>query len=244
MSPSEFTIDFYKKCLSQHRWDWRNMTNGFDRQKHSGSEDFLLHIATTNGQPFIDAFNAACPHQNFPVKPAEKPKTNTIHTMQVVINIPEFAQLAEAINKLTAVLSPTTAAERVGQLTETATSSAVEDTTPTPAPKKRGRKAASEEAVITPEPTVETPEPVVEVEPAAPALPELTGAELASKASQLLGGDTPIRSEIRAKLVDFRNNTLGWTQPVSKMTDQAMLYQFNEKIDELAEELARRESEI
>jgi hypothetical protein len=43
---------------------------------------------------------------------------------------------------------------------------------------------------------------------------------------------------MRKKLVDFRTNTLGWDQPISKLIDQALLYQFNEKLDELADEMA------
>ena len=40
MTAADFTIDYFKLCLSQHVWGWRDLTNAFDRQKHSASEDF------------------------------------------------------------------------------------------------------------------------------------------------------------------------------------------------------------
>lgn len=245
MTPADFTLDFFKLCLSQHVWGWRDMSKAFDMQKHSASEDFLLHVAYTNGQAFIDAFNAASPQQTFPFnlteKPNTKPKLNTPMTpIQITINVPEFEKLAEAINKLSEVASIFVTAPPV---TATISTSGGETEAPAapeaPAPaKKRGRPAKAEAAPVVeeaPAPAAPEPAPAVEAEP---ALPELTGVDLARKASELFAGEEPLKVEMRKKLVDFRTNTLGWDQPISKLTDQALLYQFNEKLDELADEMA------
>jgi hypothetical protein len=252
MTPADFTLDFFKLCLSQHVWGWRDLVNAFDRQKHSVSEDFLLHIAYTNGQEFIDAFNAASPQQTFPFnlteKPNTKPKTN-MTPIQLTINVPEFEKLADAINRLADNLanpllvapSITTTVSTCGG--EAETPAATEASSPAPA-KKRGRPAKAESAPAieeAPAPVAPEPAPAVEVEvevEVEPALPELTGVDLARKAAELFAGEEPIKVEMRKKLVDFRTNALGWEQPISKLTDQALLYQFNEKIDELADEMA------
>lgn len=247
MTPADFTLDFFKLCLSQHVWGWRDLANAFDRQKHSASEDFLLHIAYTNGQAFIDAFNAASPQQTFPFnlteKPNTKPKTN-MTPIQITINVPEFEKLADAINRLADNLANSLLGNApVATLTvspsggETEAPAAPE--APAPA-KKRGRPAKAEATPVVeeaPAPVAPEPAPAVEAE-VEPALPELTGVDLARKASELFAGEEPLKVEMRKKLVDFRTNTLGWDQPISKLTDQALLYQFNEKLDELADEMA------
>jgi hypothetical protein len=245
MTPSDFTLEYFKLCLSQHVWGWRDMSNAFDMQKHSASEDFLLHVAYTNGQAFIDAFNAASPQQTFPFnlteKPNTKPKTN-MTPIQITINVPEFEKLADAINKLSEVASIFVTAPPV---TATISTSGGETEAPAapeaPAPaKKRGRPAKAEPTPVVeeaPAPVAAEPAPAVEAE-VEPALPELTGVDLARKASELFAGEEPLKVEMRKKLVDFRTNTLGWDQPISKLTDQALLYQFNEKLDELADEMA------
>lgn len=250
MTPSDFTLDYFKLCLSQHVWGWRDMPNAFDRQKHSSSEDFLLHIAYTNGQAFVDAFNAASPQQTFPFnlteKPNTKPKLNTPMTpIQITINVPEFEKLADAINRLAdvnylanqTIVAPATTTTISTSGGETEAPAAPE--APAPA-KKRGRPAKAETAPVieeAPAPVAAEPAPAVEAE-IEPALPELTGVDLARKASELFAGEEPLKVEMRKKLVDFRTNTLGWDQPISKLTDQALLYQFNEKLDELADEMA------
>lgn len=247
MAPSDFTLDFFKLCLSQHVWGWRDMSNAFDMQKHSASEDFLLHIAYTNGQAFIDAFNAASPQQTFPFnlteKPNTKPKTN-MTPIQITINVPEFEKLADAINRLAdnlanpalVVPSTTTTVSTSGGETEAPAASEA----PAAPAKKRGRPAKAETAPVVEEaPASVAPEPAPAVEAEVePTLPELTGVDLARKASELFAGEEPLKVEMRKKLVDFRTNTLGWDQPISKLTDQALLYQFNEKLDELADEMA------
>lgn len=251
MAPSDFTLDYFKLCLSQHVWGWRDLANAFDRQKHSASEDFLLHVAYTNGQAFIDAFNAASPQQTFPFnlteKPNTKPKLNTPMTpIQITINVPEIDKLADAINRLADNLAnPVAVAASHGRATATISTSGGETETPAapeaPAPaKKRGRPAKAEATPVVeeaPAPVAPEPAPAVEAE-VEPALPELTGVDLARKASELFAGEEPLKVEMRKKLVDFRTNTLGWDQPISKLTDQALLYQFNEKLDELADEMA------
>lgn len=245
MAPADFTLDFFKLCLSQHVWGWRDLDDAFDRQKHSSGEDFLLHIAYTNGQPFIDAFNAASPQQTFPFnlteKPNTKPKTN-MTPIQITINVPEFEKLADAINKLSEVASIFVTAPPV--TTTTVSTSGGESEAPAPA-KKRGRPAKAEaqveETPAAPAVVEESaPAPVVEaeVEPALPEQPELTGADLARKATGLFSGEEPIKVAMRKKLVDFRTNVLGWNQPITKLTDQAALYQFNEQMDLLADEMA------
>lgn len=249
MSPADFTLDYFRLCLSQHVWGWRDLTNAFDRQKHSDSEDFLLHIAYTNGQAFIDAFNAASPQQTFPFNLTEKPNTKPKANMtpiQITISVPEFEKLADALNRLADNLAnPVAVAASHGWATATISTSGGETEAPAapeaPAPvKKRGRPAKAEATPAVeeaPAPVAPEPAPVVEAE-VEPSLPELTGVDLARKASELFAGEEPLKVEMRKRLVDFRTNTLGWDQPVSKLTDQALLYQFNEKLDELADEMA------
>lgn len=262
MAPADFTLDFFKLCLSQHVWGWRDLADAFDRQKHSSGEDFLLHVAYANGQPFIDAFNAASPQQTFPFnlteKPNTKPKTN-MTPIQITINVPEFEKLADAINNLSAALpwsygtmddpkfmqkiADAYQAKTHAHASMTVSTSGGESEATAPA-KKRGRPAKVEETPAAPAApaVVEEPAPApaveAEVEPALPEQPELTGADLARKATELFSGEEPIKVAMRKKLVDFRTNVLGWNQPITKLTDQAALYQFNEQMDLLADEMA------
>jgi len=100
-----------------------------------------------------------------------------------------------------------------------------------------------EPAAEAPAPAAEAPAPAPAVDAeAAPAEQVLTGAELAKKAVAYFSGDDAIRTEMRARLVQFRNNDLGWNQPISKLEDPAMCYQFNEKLEDLKAELDQREA--
>jgi len=255
MAPQDFNLIFYRKCLSQHNWAWRESKDPFDLYKHSANEEFLRSVANTNGKEYLKAFNDA--RTNFPSKTENtKPKPNTT-MIQLTINIPEAAQLAEAIKGLTEALNsrpitaPVVTATQDGETTTVSAPAAVEAVEP--APKKRGRPAKVEAAApvaASPEPAAEapapaaqapTPAPAVEAE-AAPAEQVLTGAELAKKAVAYFSGDDAIRTEMRARLVQFRNNDLGWNQPISKLEDPAMCYQFNEKLEELKAELDQREA--
>lgn len=258
MTPADFNLIFYRKCLSQHNWAWRESKDPFDLYKHSANEEFLRSVANTNGKEYLKAFNDA--RTNFPSKTENtKPKPNTT-MIQLTINIPEAAQLAEAIKGLTEALNsrpitaPVVTATQDGETTTVSAPAAVEAVEP--APKKRGRPAKAEvapiEHVVTahehvpapaPKTVVETPAPAPAVEAeAAPAEQVLTGAELAKKAVAYFSGDDAIRTEMRARLVQFRNNDLGWNQPISKLEDPAMCYQFNEKLEELKAELDQREA--
>jgi hypothetical protein len=263
MAPQDFNLIFYRKCLSQHNWAWRESKDPFDLYKHSANEEFLRSVANTNGKEYLKAFNDA--RTNFPSKTENtKPKPNTT-MIQLTINIPEAAQLAEAIKGLTEALNsrpitaPVVTATQDGETTTTlyagagVTSGINSSASVDPAPKKRGRPAKVEAAApvaASPEPAAEAPAPAAEAPAPAPAVEAeaapaeqvLTGAELAKKAVAYFSGDDAIRTEMRARLVQFRNNDLGWNQPISKLEDPAMCYQFNEKLEELKAELDQREA--
>jgi len=255
MDPREFDIIFYRKCLSQHNWAWRESTDPFDRHRSQTSESFLFSVASSRGREFLQALEHS--RKTFPSRTANtKPKHNT-PMIQLTISIPEADKLADAINNLAETLKgsmlalPVSSATRDGETTSIAAPTA-ESVEAAPA-KKRGRPAKAAE----PEAAAPAPEPAKTVEPAAPSsvaaepapvqttAPErvFTGAELSKKSSDYFKGDDPLRSEMRARLVQFRNDELGWTNPIKDLEDAAMLYQFNEKLEELKAELDQREKE-
>lgn len=254
MDPREFDIIFYRKCLSQHNWAWRESTDPFDRHRSQTSESFLFSVARSRGREFLQALEHS--RKTFPSRTANtKPKHNT-PMIQLTISIPEADKLADAINNLAETLKgsmlalPVSSATRDGETTTNAVT--VDPAEPAPA-RKRGRPAKTETSAPEPAKTVE-PE---SAEPAAPSsvaaepapvqttAPErvFTGAELSKKSSDYFKGDDPLRSEMRARLVQFRNDELGWTNPIKDLEDAAMLYQFNEKLEELKAELDQREKE-
>jgi hypothetical protein len=253
MDPREFDIIFYRKCLSQHNWAWRESTDPFDRHRSQTSESFLFSVASSRGREFLQALEHS--RKTFPSRTANtKPKHNT-PMIQLTINIPEADKLADAINNLAETLKGSMLALPVSPATrdgETTTNAVTVDPEPAPA-KKRGRpaKVAEQEAAAP------APEPAKTVEPEAaePAAPSSTaaepapaetiptGEELSRKSTEYFKGDDPLRAEMRSRLVQFRNNDLGWNQPIKLLEDPAMRYQFNEKLEELKAELDQKEKE-
>lgn len=214
MQPADFTIEFYRKCLSQAKWE-------SDDFRDKESVFLLIHVANERGGEFSDAYwTAYAEHtKQFPVaaQPAtENPqqKTRKHTSMNTLLNeIYEILikPLVEAIDRNT---------DR-----NTATKGAVNETQPAepedkPAEpvKKRGPKAKAE-AAPAPEPTPE-PAPAVEEEP------YLSGTELVELMK-------PLKDTKYTKLlVDFRNDTLGFAKMTREMSDPDMLRQMEAKIRE------------
>jgi hypothetical protein len=215
MQPADFTIEFYRKCLSQAKWE-------SDDFRDKESVFLLIHVANERGGEFSDAYwTAYAEHtKQFPVaaQPAtENPqqKTNTDKPMNTLLNdIYEILikPLVEAIDRNTAS-KPTAALTTVCENPPTES----EDKPAEPV-KKRGPKAKAE-AAPAPEPTPE-PAPVVEEEP------YLSGTELVELMK-------PLKDTKYTKLlVDFRNDTLGFAKMTREMSDPDMLRQMEAKIRE------------
>lgn len=226
MTPADFTIEFYRKCLSQAKWN---------SPKNTDIEclNMLEAVAHERKGEFYDAFSLAryqsvkYTPKHFPVASQEAtetqsqtPKTNmTMNALLKDIYETLINPLVEAIDRNTAakgsVIAPVN--EPVAAPAET------EDK---PEPKKRGPKAKAE-AAPAPEPE---PTPVVEEEP------YMSGADLVELMKPLK--DTAFSKQ----LVEFRNTTVGFNKPTREMTDPVMLRQMEAKIREfLAENEAASE---
>jgi len=226
MTPADFTIEFYRKCLSQAKWN---------SPKNTDIEclNMLEAVAHERKGEFYDAFSLAryqsvkYTPKHFPVASQEAtetqsqtPKTNmTMNALLKDIYETLINPLVEAIDRNTAakgsVIAPVN--EPVAAPAET------EDK---PEPKKRGPKAKAEAA---PAPELE-PTPVVEEEP------YMSGADLVELMKPLKDTD------FSKQLVEFRNNEVGFNKPTREMTDPAMLRQMEAKIREfLAENEAASE---
>jgi len=228
MTPADFTIEFYRKCLSQAKWN---------SPKNTDIEclNMLEAVAHERKGEFYDAFSLAryqsvkYTPKHFPVASQEAtetqsqtPKTNmTMNALLKDIYETLINPLVEAIDRNTAakgsVIAPVN--EPVAAPAET------EDK---PEPKKRGPKAKAEAA---PAPELE-PTPVVEEEP------YMSGADLVELMKPLKDTD------FSKQLVEFRNTTVGFNKPTREMTDPAMLRQMEAKIREFlaANEAANEEA--
>ncbi len=222
MTAADFTLEFYRKCLSQAKW---NSEDSRDKE----SINMLLQVAKERGGEFLDEYyteHAQATH--FPVAAQtatetqnQTPKTNT--PMNTLLNdIYEILvkPLVEAIDRNTAAKGNVIALEAATPQTVTPLPDGTEQ------PKKRGPKAKAE-AAPAPEPE---PTPVVEEEP------YMSGADLVELMKPLK--DTAFSKQ----LVEFRNNEVGFNKPTREMTDPAMLRQMEAKIREfLAENEAASE---
>lgn len=221
MNPADFTIEFYRKCLSQHNW-------GSLADRDIESLNLLEKVAAERGGEFRSALAKAHPEKHFPVAAQaatetqnQTPKTNT--TMNTLIkelyeNL--IKPIVEAIDRNTAakgVVIPNDVP--VGSTGTNTTETEAEDK---PEPKKRGPKPKAE-AAPAPEPE---PTPVVEEEP------YMSGPELCELMKPL--APTPFSKQ----LVEFRNNEVGFNKPTREMTDPVMLRQMEAKIREFLAELA------
>jgi len=217
MQPADFTIDFYRKCLSQAKWDSED-------ERDTESISLLIKVANERGGDFHKAYIQASP-KPFPVasqdateKPQQKTRKHT--SMNTLLNdIYEILikPLVEAIDRNTAakgVIIPNDVC--VGSVGSFGTNES-EDKPAEPV-KKRGPKAKAE-AAPAPEPTPE-PAPAVEEEP------YLSGTELVELMK-------PLKDTKYTKLlVDFRNDTLGFAKMTREMSDPDMLRQMEAKIRE------------
>jgi len=247
MSPADFTIEFYRKCLSQARW------NSSD-ERDIESVSLLIKVANERGGEFIEAYHQRCPpslahlcgepneidilrkqfvsdicdkmwpDKPFPVASQEatetqdtKPNT-TMNTLLKDIYETLVKPIVDAIDRNTAKLgsAPSTCSSNLDGVPPPS----VKEEEDKPAePKKRGPKAKAAEPAPEPTPVVE-PEVVQEEEL------YLTGPELVALMRPLM------KTVYSDKLVEFRNNTLGFPKMTREMTDPAMLRQMEAKIRE------------
>lgn len=226
MTPADFTIEFYRKCLSQAKWE-------SDDVRDIEGLNLLEKVAKERGGEFLDEYSTAYAQAtHFPVaaQPAtetqnQTPKTNmTMNTLLKDIYETLIKPLVEAVDR-------NTAAHTGGQIvtpaaTVTPCEAPPKEDEDKPEPKKRGPKPKAEATPVTePEPT-----PVVEEEP------YMSGADLVELMKPLK--DTAFSKQ----LVEFRNTTVGFNKPTREMTDPVMLRQMEAKIREfLAENEAASE---
>ncbi len=227
MTPADFTIEFYRKCLSQHNW-------GSLADRDIESLNILEKVANERGGEFRSALAKAHPEKHFPVAvqtatETQNTKPNTTNTtmntlLNDIYNI-LIKPLVEAIDRNTAAKGGCSA-----PVSEPAAAPAeAEDK---PEPKKRGPKPKAE-AAPAPEPT-----PVVEPEVVIEEEPYMSGADLVELMKPLK--DTPYSKQ----LVEFRNTEVGFNKPTREMTEPAMLRQMEAKIREFlaANEAANEEA--
>ena len=225
MTAADFTLEFYRKCLSQAKW-------GSLADRDIESLNLLEKVAAERGGEFRSALAKAHPEKHFPVAAqaatetqSQTPKTNT--PMNTLLN--DFYNIL--VKPLVEAIDRNTAAHTGGQIvtpaaTVTPCEAPPKEDEDKPEPKKRGPKAKAE-AAPAPEPE---PTPVVEEEP------YMSGADLVELMKPLK--DTAFSKQ----LVEFRNNEVGFNKPTREMTDPAMLRQMEAKIREfLAENEAASE---
>jgi hypothetical protein len=251
MKSSDYTIKFYRKCLSQHIWDWQTrFTTTAVVRHHEANEETLKRVAHDRGGEFLEAYNACSPQTilRFTGIPApESTNTDTPNTtppMKLEINIPDelFNPLVQAIDRLTeAVKAGGIILPRYnGPLTSDSADTTIITATSESEPEKpkAGRPKKEKPAPTEPTPVVEaTVEPVVEpvVEPMTTpaAAPVPTGPELSEKVGPLAA-----HPALQAELITYKKDVLGLAQPIRTVTDTELLRQFNAKVDELLGKMA------
>ena len=251
MKSADYTLPFYKKCLSQHLWDWRSrFTTTAVVRHHEANEEMLKRVAHDRGAEFLEAYNQVALQPIFPFAgiPATEIPNETHNTtpMKIEIHLPEelFNPLVQAINSLTEAVKANGLVPSPCTSTIDSASTTIVGENITEADKpKRGRKAKESEP--TPAPVVEavvepvvTPsvEPAVVEAPAAPApaaAPVPTGPELAKKVEPLAA-----HPELQQDLIRFKANELKINGPIRLVTDTDLLRRFNEKVDELLAKIA------
>lgn len=239
MKSSDYSLSFYKKCLSQHLWDWRSrfVTTAVVRH-HEANEEMLKRVAHERGAEFLEAYNQFSPQPLFPfagIPATEIPNEPSNTTpMKIEIHLPEelFNPLVQAIDRLTEAVkanglvpSPCTGDR------DSAPAAAIDGVTEADRP-KRGRKPKEAEAPATPAVVDATPV-VVDATPvvvdATPAVvPVPTGPELAKKAEPLAA-----HPDLQQDLIRFKANELKINGSIRLVTDTEQLRLFNTKLDEL-----------
>lgn len=220
MTPADFTIDFYRKCLSQHHWE-----SLADRDIES--LNLLEKVANERKGEFYDAFSLAryrhskYTPKHFPVASQEatetqntKPNTAMNTLLKDIYEI-LVKPIVDAIDRNTAskgvVFTESKPADGGYVIPQEPEDKPAE-------PKKRGPKTKAAEPA---------PEPAAIQEFVdAPEEPYLTGPELVELMKPLK--DTPYTK----KLVEFRDGTLGFSKMTREMSDPAMLRQMEAKIRE------------
>lgn len=260
MKSSDYTLPFYKKCLSQHLWDWRSrFTTTAVVRHHEANEEMLKRVAHDRGDEFLEAYNQVALQPIFPFAgiPAMEIPNETHNTtpMKIEINLPEelFNPLVQAINSLTEAVKANGPVRYTGTLKDVSDTGTCDSASTTiigtdsggAVVAKRGRKPKESEPTPTPAPAVEavvepvaTPsvEPAVVEAPAAPApaaAPVPTGPELAKKVEPLAA-----HPELQQELIRFKANELKINGPIRLVTDTDLLRRFNEKVDELLAKIA------
>lgn len=248
MKSADYTLPFYKKCLSQHLWDWRSrfVTTAVVRH-HEQNEEMLKRVAHERGDEFLEAYNQASPQPLFPfagIPATEIPNEPTHNTtpMKLTIDIPEelFNPIVQAIDRLTEAVKANGPVRYTGTLKDvsdtgtcdSATTTVVESTADADKP-KRGRKPKEPEAApAVVEPVVQTsatPSAVIATEDLPPAaVPCPTGPELAKKVEPLAA-----HPELQQDLIRFKANELKINGPIRLVTDADLLRRFDAKVEEL-----------
>jgi len=234
MSPADFTIEFYRKCLSQAKW-------GSNNEQDVESIELLVKVANARGGEFFKAYSQSrwpsltelcgqqhLPNKHFPVaiKATENPtpNTQTNTTMNTLLNdIYEILikPLVEAIDRNTA--AKTGGSVMTPASTITPCEAPPKEDEDKPETGKRGRKPKAAEAAPATEPE---PAPAVEPEVVAPEEPYMSGPELVELMKPLA------KTQYSTKLVEFRDNELNWNKPTRELTDPAKLRKMEAKIRE------------
>lgn len=221
MNSSDFTLEFYRKCLSQMNW-------GSLADRDIESLNLLEKVAAERGGEFSKSYihaYAEAAHQapkHFPVADktaTENPKPNNTNTTMNTLLKDIYEILVKPIVE---AIDRNTAAKGAPVALDATPPSSVKEDEDKPEPKKRGPKAKAAEAVPEPETSkAAEPEPTpVEEEP------YLSGPELVALMK-------PLKDTKYTKLlVDFRDNTLGFQKMTREMSDPAMLRQMEAKIRE------------
>jgi len=246
MKATDYSLPFYKKCLSQHIWDWRSrFVTTHVAAHHEHNEEMLKQVAHERGAEFLEAFNQHTTQPIFPfagipateIKPNQTPNTNA--TMKLEINIPDelFNPLVQAIDRLTAAVAaggftqPSFTITTSEGVTGTTPVGSVGETTPEPEPEKPKAGRPKKEKVTTPEPTPVVETAAVEETPAeeAPAKVKVpTGPELSEKVKPLAA-----HPELQQDLIRFKANELKINGPIRLVTDTEALAKFDAKVTEL-----------
>jgi hypothetical protein len=213
MNPADFTIEFYRKCLSQHNWKLETADDHWNQQ-------MLHHVGLTRKGDFWREFKALAEQhkKHFPV--ASQGATETQNTKPNTTMNTLLKDIYEILVKpIVDAIDRNTASKPAPAATVTPCEAPPKEEEDKPAePKKRGPKAKAAEPA---------PEPAAIQEFVdAPEEPYLTGPELVELMKPLK--DTPYTK----KLVEFRDGTLGFSKMTREMSDPAMLRQMEAKIRE------------
>jgi hypothetical protein len=241
MNPADFTIEFYRKCLSQHNWKLETAEDHWNQQ-------MLHHVGLTRKGDFWREFKTLAEQhkKHFPVASQEATETQNTKPNTTTMNTPpkEATETQNIKPNATATMNPllkdmyenlikpiVDVLQRIAVCLEALDPNAcVKSNTAEPEdkpePKKRGPKAKAAE--ITSETMEEVKKAVtnekIELEAIQEEEPYLTGPELVELMKPLK--DTPYTK----KLVEFRDGTLGFSKMTREMSDPAMLRQMEAKI--------------